>query len=242
MSASRNESARTLRATLPRVAHGLSELDRANIELKVLRQLVAERGAKLDSAMHRINSLEAGNDCLEKQLQAMSLREAAALRRAYHDDLTGLPNRSLLMDRLSQALGRAQRLGTVGVAVLFIDLDGFKSVNDRYGHQVGDALLKQFARRLCNCLRATDTACRFGGDEFVVVLPDLHRMDAVKVVAGKIRAHLEKPFRVEQHIIPLAASAGWATYPDNGQDAHTLISQADAAMYRGKRDLARSRD
>lgn len=241
MSAPRSESNPNPQAAVARVSRSLPELDRANIELKVLRQLVTERGTKLEAALHRINALEADIARLEKQLQAATRREAAAMRMAYHDELTGLPNRSLLMDRLSQVLGHARRKGTARVAVLFIDLDGFKDVNDCYGHQVGDALLKQFARRLGSCLRATDTACRYGGDEFVVMLPDLHAPNAVQVVADRIHAHLAKPFRVKGHTIPLAASTGWAAYPEHGRDARTLISRADAAMYRGKREHGRLR-
>jgi len=219
----------------------VSALERSRFELSVLRQLLAERGEKLEVAMQRINSLEAGNACLKRQLRVLSRREADALRRAHHDELTGLPNRSLLMDRLSQAVGHARRHGGAHVAILFLDLDGFKAVNDRFGHRVGDLLLKRVANRLKRCLRATDTACRFGGDEFVVMLPDITTVDAVMVVARKLQEQLAKPFRVNGQEIHLGASVGSAVYPYDGKTPGALIGHADGVMYSGKRSNGQSR-
>lgn len=238
MTASRHDTGPDLRRTAEDLPGGIPDRDKAEMELRVLRQLVAERNARLDAAHRRISALEAGTARLERQLKAAIRREQSALRRANHDPLTGLPNRGLLLDRLSQMLGQARRSGHMRVGVLFLDLDGFKAVNDRHGHLVGDALLKHVARRLQACLRATDSACRYGGDEFVVLLPELRTASGLQVVIDRVRESLEEPFQVEGQHIHLGASIGWALYPDHGQDPATLIRQADAAMYRGKQGAA----
>ena len=153
---------------------------------------------------------------------------------ANHDVLTGLPNRALLQDRLSQALLRARRYER-WVTVLFVDLDNFKLINDSLGHSAGDELLKTFAKRMVSCVRATDTVVRLGGDEFVVVLPDQPRdPDAVSEVVQKIQAVLGEPIRLEGHNLTVTSSIGIANYPDDGADADALMANADAAMYRAK--------
>jgi diguanylate cyclase (GGDEF)-like protein/PAS domain S-box-containing protein len=152
---------------------------------------------------------------------------------AYHDNLTGLPNRSLLQDRLAHAIARAERSHRK-VAVLFIDLDNFKNINDTLGHDVGDELLRQVARRLSDCVRVEDTIARQGGDEFIVLLDSLEDSRGASLVAQKVLNGLRLPFALggtEQHV---SASVGIALYPEDGRDAQTLMKNADTAMFHGK--------
>jgi diguanylate cyclase (GGDEF)-like protein/PAS domain S-box-containing protein len=159
--------------------------------------------------------------------------EAQLSHQASHDMLTGLPNRLLLSDRLARALTHEARSG-LRPAVLFVDLDHFKTVNDTLGHDVGDELLKAVAARLKECVREEDTVCRLGGDEFVIVLHDVSQgEDAVKV-AHKILEQLAAPFLIDEHCLYATASIGVSLYPQDGQDAATLLRNADAAMYRAK--------
>jgi diguanylate cyclase (GGDEF)-like protein/PAS domain S-box-containing protein len=152
---------------------------------------------------------------------------------AYRDVLTGLPNRLLLHDRFEHAVGFAERSGTK-LALLFLDLDNFKTINDSLGHAVGDLLLKEIARRLGDCVRDTDTISRQGGDEFLIVLPDLRGADAITPVLLKIRERLQAPFELDGHELTTSASVGVAIYPDDGLDFDTLLKKADTAMYRAK--------
>ena len=152
---------------------------------------------------------------------------------AYHDNLTGLPNRGLLQDRLAHSIARAERSGRK-VAVLFIDLDNFKNINDTLGHDVGDELLRQVSRRLAECVRAGDTIARQGGDEFIVLLDNLEDGRGASVVAQKILNSLRAAFPLggtEQHV---SGSVGIAVYPEDGRDAQTLMKNADTAMFHGK--------
>lgn len=152
---------------------------------------------------------------------------------AQHDFLTGLPNRLLLTERLSQAMGLAQRNRTQ-VALLFIDLDFFKHINDSLGHAVGDDLLKSVAERLVSCVRATDTVCRQGGDEFVILLTEIERDQDVVLTAEKIFACFAEPHLIDVHELHITLSIGVSVYPSDGQSAETLMQNADAAMYYAK--------
>lgn len=152
---------------------------------------------------------------------------------AYRDVLTGLPNRLLLVDRFKQALLQAERADSK-VALLFIDLDNFKTINDSLGHFVGDALLKEVAYRLSTCVRDTDTISRQGGDEFLIVLSDLRNVDAVTPVLTKIRERLQAPVEFDGNELTTSASIGVALYPDDGKDFDVLLKKADTAMYRAK--------
>jgi diguanylate cyclase (GGDEF)-like protein len=153
---------------------------------------------------------------------------------ANHDPLTGLANRALLNDRLTQAALQARR-NDRWLTVAFIDLDGFKAVNDTLGHEAGDQLLKIVAERIVHCVRATDTVARMGGDEFVVLLADQPKSaDAVAATLAKIAAAVARRVRLGGRSVAVTSSIGAATYPDDGTDAAALLAVADAAMYRAK--------
>lgn len=152
---------------------------------------------------------------------------------AQHDTLTNLPNRMLLKDRLSQAIAASQRNGT-RVAVLYLDLDGFKHVNDSLGHAIGDKLLQSVAKRLLSCVRNSDTVSRQGGDEFIVLLSEIAHGSDAGVKASKILNALVEPHEIDQHSLRFTASIGVTTFPDDGRDAETLITNADVAMYQAK--------
>lgn len=159
--------------------------------------------------------------------------EARLQHRATHDRLTNLPNRFLLADRLGAALERAWRYGR-HVAVVFLDLDNFKRVNDSLGHPAGDSVLQAVARRLQNCLRPTDTVARHGGDEFTVLLDDLAAEEGALVVLHKIHSAFERPVISGTHEIYITFSAGIAVYPQDARDVEDLLRNADTAMYRAK--------
>ena len=152
---------------------------------------------------------------------------------AHHDALTNLPNRMLLMERLSHALVHAHRHGQ-RVAVIFLDLDRFKNINDTLGHTVGDQLLKNVAERLYECVREDDTVARLGGDEFVIILEELSSIQDAAGVAQKLIHALEQPVMLERQEVFATTSIGISVYPDDGDSADTLIKHADTAMYRAK--------
>lgn len=152
---------------------------------------------------------------------------------ALHDALTGLPNRVMFHDRFDRVLESARRHGR-HAAVLYVDLDGFKSVNDHWGHAAGDVLLQQVARRLEGCVRAEDTVARLGGDEFGIVLAAVEHADDCEVVAGKVLAALAQPFALDGAVARISASVGGALFPVHGSDARALLAHADAAMYGAK--------
>ncbi|BBE49783.1 putative signaling protein [Ferriphaselus amnicola] len=152
---------------------------------------------------------------------------------AHHDALTGLPNRSLLQDRILQAIHQAHREGHK-LAVLFLDLDHFKHINDSLGHHVGDALLQVAAQRIESCLREGDTVARLGGDEFVVLLPSFQSDADVVMVADKILEELGKPFEIDGHGLHIGVSIGISQYPRDGKEPGHLMRMADAAMYHAK--------
>lgn len=154
--------------------------------------------------------------------------------RAHHDALTDLVNRTLFVDRLEQAIIRAKRDG-VHVGLIFVDLDNFKPVNDTFGHQVGDALLKEVGRRLRTSVRASDTVGRFGGDEFVILLPVIDKAQDAMSIADNIQCALREKMDVAGHAINAPASMGIAIYPEHGSDPEALLNSADQAMYRAKR-------
>jgi diguanylate cyclase (GGDEF)-like protein len=152
---------------------------------------------------------------------------------AEHDVLTSLPNRALLNDRLEHGIALARR-NNRQMAVLFIDLDHFKHINDSLGHLIGDRILKAVAQRILPCIRHSDTVSRQGGDEFVVLLSEINRVEDAGVIAEKIRLALLDPYTIDDHYLHLTASIGVSVYPNDGEDALALIQYADTAMYHAK--------
>lgn len=172
-------------------------------------------------------------------ITAQKNAEANIKRLAYYDSLTGLPNRALFMNRLTQALAQAKRDERL-LALLFIDLDKFKEVNDQHGHAFGDKLLNAVGLRLASCIRQNDTLARFGGDEFIMLLPGLNDASAVNMVAEKILAIMTEPFCIDQRRFDVSSSIGIALYPQDGEDTDLLLKRADMAMYVAK-DRGRNR-
>jgi len=152
---------------------------------------------------------------------------------AHYDPLTGLPNRILLADRLQQAISATRREKS-HMALMFIDLDKFKPVNDTLGHHIGDLMLKEVAKRMLECLRESDSAARIGGDEFVVLLPLIEEAADAVAVAEKIRTALNQPFIIAGHSLSISSSIGVAVYPEHGSDEKSLQKNADTAMYYAK--------
>ena len=192
-------------------------------------QWISARGKVLRDASGRgRRMIGVAQDVSERRQQDETVRFLA-----YHDALTGLPNRRLLEDRLQQAVYRAHRQAN-RLAVLLIDLDDFKRVNDSAGHRAGDAVLREVALRLAGCVRKADTLARHGGDEFVVVMGDLAGEAECQAVAEKILRALAPEIRVDDRAFILGASIGIAVYPEGSGDADALLRNADAAMYRAK--------
>ncbi|XHX76589.1 MAG: PAS domain S-box protein [Stenomitos frigidus ULC029] len=159
--------------------------------------------------------------------------EATIRYQAFHDLLTGLPNRMLFNDRLPLALANAQRNGTI-LAVMFLDLDRFKTINDTLGHAIGDQLLEAVASRLAGCLREGDTIARWGGDEFTLLLPQINNTEDAAKAAQRLSKALKPAFHLGVHELYISCSIGIALYPHDGDDAQTLLKNADAALYRVK--------
>lgn len=189
--------------------------------------------ARLEVALQAQKRLRAENARLLRSLEAASRRAATAQRIARHDSLTGLPNRLFLIERLQGAIATAG-LRRRRLALLFIDLDGFKAVNDTFGHAVADRLLAAVGSRIAACVRTDDIACRYGGDEFVALLTDLGDTAFALGVSRKIREHIAETYMIDGHEIRITASIGLAVYPDEGDRWGALLSHADAAMYRDK--------
>ncbi|MBI4800194.1 MAG: EAL domain-containing protein [Desulfarculus sp.] len=157
------------------------------------------------------------------------------LHLAHYDPLTGLPNRTLFGERLSAGIAHARRRG-LGLAVLFLDLDNFKTINDSLGHTLGDDLLNAVARRLLDCVRAEDTVARLGGDEFLLLLQDIGNPTAAAMAGRRVLQALSEPFQIERHELFVSVSVGITLFPHDGEDIETLIKNADMAMYRAKEE------
>lgn len=182
----------------------------------------------------RLVLLESVNASLRRTIVRLQGEVATTRRLAYHDALTGLPNRHLLKDRLEQGVMRASREGTQ-VALLLLDLDRFKSVNDELGHEAGDELLCEVAERLQHCTRGADTVCRYGGDEFVVMLPGVTSREEAEHVAQKIRACIDDvPFDIDGRTVRIGVSVGLAMLRPGDAALERLIRDADRAMYGAK--------
>ena len=189
--------------------------------------------ARLDTALQVQKRLRTENARLRRSLEAASRRVAIAQRMARQDSLTGLPNRLFLIERLQGAIAAAGQRHR-RLALLFIDLDGFKAVNDEFGHAVADRLLAAVGSRVAACVRTDDIACRYGGDEFVALLTNLGDASIANRVSQKIREHIAESYTISGHEIRITASVGLAVYPDEGDGWGALLRHADAAMYRDK--------
>ena len=194
---------------------------------------LSQEASRLTSALHEIDELLTLNALLATQCALLADSLADALRFACHDPLTGLGNRRLLTDHFKQAAATARRKNN-HVMLIFIDLDGFKGINDAIGHAAADRLLQTVAGRLSACVRASDTVCRYGGDEFVVLLPDIDHSEQALAVCGHIRSQVARHLIIDGTRIQATASLGMAEFPADGTDCNALIRSADQAMYRDK--------
>jgi diguanylate cyclase (GGDEF)-like protein len=188
--------------------------------------------------LREIEALRATNALLMRELAALKEREARTQRLAHRDDLTGLYNRRRMRELLDLTIAEAARHGQC-VGLLFIDLNGFKSINDEYGHAAGDRILSHVATRISGRVRTGDIVCRFGGDEFVVILPSVPDAKAVAQVADAIRERLALPYWIDDNEQHLTAAIGESMYPHDGESADVLLHRADQTMYRLKARLTR---
>lgn len=170
---------------------------------------------------------------IELEYEQAKASEAISMYHALHDSLTGLPNRTLFNDRLNNTLQMAERSGE-RFAVMFLDLDGFKEINDRMGHAAGDLILQSIANRLKLLLRSSDTLARLGGDEFLLLFPSVKSLEDVSTIAAKIKNDFTQAYQVLDNEVYLSACMGISIYPEDGKDAQTLIRNADTAMYSAK--------
>jgi len=227
-------------------AQAAGELAQLQLQVRQAQAALSRLQRKVVEAEDRLGSSrtaqvqEANEQLVLGILRAQSDAETAAReltevsRSAAHDALTELPNRVLLLDRFAYGIANASRRGT-RMALLFLDLDNFKQINDTLGHAVGDQVLKLAARRLASSVREADTVSRHGGDEFLILLSEVTKASDAFLIANKVIAALSAPSHVDDHVLCLTASIGISIYPDDGDDAATLINRADAAMYRAKR-------
>jgi diguanylate cyclase (GGDEF)-like protein len=234
-------------ARRPRAANGSApELGLAEREaaLAVSEQALRLKEAALEARLRTTERMEAAlREANEKlviaSVKAQTLTEIAEqataqmAHMAEHDFLTGLPNRALLTDRLVQSIALAQRYRRK-VALMYLDLDNFKDINDALGHVVGDRVLQSTAKRLQACVRQSDTVSRHGGDEFVVLLEGVRSGQDAVLTAEKLLATMAEPHLVDGQRLHVTVSIGISLYPDDGQDIETVVRNADAAMYRAK--------
>ncbi len=205
--------------------------DTADASLLRRALLASQRLARENQA--KVDTLAKINHCLCEELSEQERKLAEVQQLAHYDLLTGLPTRALLQDRFQLAIANAVR-HRQQLAVLFLDLNDFKKVNDQHGHVIGDKLLKRVAKRLTGSLRAIDTACRYGGDEFVVLLPDIGTTTSATGVRRKINQTLALPYHIEQVQLHLNVSIGIALYPLDGESFDELLHKADQDMYLDK--------
>jgi len=227
------------------VLSGEKIVDR-NQELATLRDQILRGQEEAARAMAELNAhneallREANEHLVVATVRAQMMAETAeqaTVRMSYmakHDFLTGLPNRSLLTDRLAQSMALAQRHDRK-VALIYLDLDRFKHINDSLGHEVGDLLLQSVAKRLQDCVRLSDTVCRQGGDEFVVLLAEVQTAQDACLTAEKLIKAIVEPHFISSHRLLVTVSIGISLYPDHGQDVETMTKNADIAMYHAKR-------
>jgi len=216
-----------------------AQAEAVRADLASLRRETAQAKQEL-SGLRTAQLLEVNDRLVQAAVQADTAAQTAVssldelTRSTQHDELTGATTRVLMLDRLQSAIARAQR-GSMRVGLLFLDLDGFKQINDTLGHAVGDQVLRLAAERLASVVRESDSVSRYGGDEFVVLLAEISSPGDAAPIARKMLEALAAPAVIGPHRLTLLASIGIAIYPDDGADPVTLIRHADAAMYRSKR-------
>ncbi len=223
-----------------------AQSDEVRAEVNEAQAHLAELNLEVEAAENRLESsdstqlLEANQNLVLSTLRAREEAEVCAeslksvSQAARFDTLTELPNRELLLDRFTHAIAMARRKGE-HLALLFVDLNNFKTINDTLGHAIGDLVLQRAARSLSSAVREVDTVSRHGGDEFLILLPDIQHPSDTVLVARKVASALGMPFRIGDHVIRLTASIGICVYPDDGDTPEVLIDRADKAMYRAKR-------
>lgn len=214
----------------------VTALEKENRILK--KQLVRSEENRVlleDSLSSHVSVLKIRNAELLEYQEKIRRSEARYKKLAYHDVLTGLPNRALFRDQLTRAISRAKR-EQYSVALLFIDLDQFKTVNDLAGHDAGDSVLRETGQRLLTCIRGGDIACRIGGDEFVVLLDCLPERQVAIHIVKRILADMAKPFVFQTVEFFISASIGVSLFPFDGEDMETLMQKADYAMYGAKQN------
>ncbi|NQU55876.1 MAG: diguanylate cyclase response regulator [Rhodospirillales bacterium] len=229
----------TARGLIKEYGHDFPFIVISNAMTPEAQQIASQMKAGVDDFVewgkpeHLVPAVERALRTSESRRQNL-LAEQEMHYRANFDSLTDLPNRTLMLDRLSQAMKKARRDNT-GVLLMFLDLDHFKTINDSMGHLAGDLLLEKAARRILSCLRDTDTAARIGGDEFAIILPDAHQRKTAEVIAAKLLKVLSDPFDLDSRQASISASIGITMFPDDGEDADILLRNADLAMYAAKR-------
>ena len=201
---------------------------RGTFAVAAIRDISKRRQMESDLAHERVMRAHASEIARETRKRSQLM-----LHLAQHDMLTSLPNRALIKDRIDRAIARARRYSG-RLAILFLDVDRFKHINDSLGHTIGDKLLQSIAQRLVGCVRNSDTTSRQGGDEFVVLLSEVTHPEDAAVSAKKLLAAMARPHRIDEHELHVAASIGISIYPDDGADAEVLIRNADIAMYHAK--------
>jgi diguanylate cyclase len=209
------------------------------IEVRV-QEAAEELCAVNDALAQEIDARHDLEDRLERSHAALvesRVEERRSRHSALHVAVTGLPNLTLFHDRLGTALAQAER-HTRRLAVMFMDLDGFKDVNDMYGHDAGDSVLRMVARRLESAVRAGDTVCRRSGDEFLVLMLEAKDESSVESFVARLRNSLADAFEIGEHALTVSASIGIALYPDDGSSVRDLLKKADAAMYAAKEQKA----
>jgi diguanylate cyclase (GGDEF)-like protein/PAS domain S-box-containing protein len=233
-----SEDLTSVEATLRKVVENKS---RGSAEFRItlpdgsVKNISAVEGVVLDEHENVTRVIGVNIDVTEQKKADEALRKSKAdiAHVASHDVLTGLPNRILLNDRIEQAIGLVPR-HQKKMAILFLDLDGFKHINDSLGHSIGDKLLQSVSQRLVTCIRSSDTVCRQGGDEFIVLLPEVEHPEYTSTTARRLLNAIEKTHSIDGHDLHVSASIGLSVYPDDGLNAETLIKNADTAMYQAK--------
>ncbi|KAF0120632.1 MAG: PAS domain S-box/diguanylate cyclase (GGDEF) domain-containing protein, partial [bacterium] len=224
---------------LPRLIQALDEVRKTGkasrgVEIKFIRKGGARRYIETSiSLIKDVKGQTVGFRGIIRDTTDRRDMEDTIRKLAYYDSLTGLPNRLLLKDRLKMTMAHAKR-NKKKLALMMLDLDKFKEVNDTLGHQMGDWLLQRVGDRLTDLIRESDAVTRMGGDEFVVLLPEISRTKDSMVVAKKTLASFQEPFLCDNHKLSITTSIGIAIFPDHGQDGNTLMKHADIAMYQAK--------